>query len=805
MAVHNRCFFRLLTFVVWFLLVSTTAAFAQVTPIHDVQGPGSSSPIVGNVVTTRGIVTGVTANGFFIQEEDANVDADPATSEGIFVFTSSAPPAAAVFAARVEVTGTVTEFVPSADPLQPPSTQLTSPTVVQLATGQPLPAAIPLTTTFPDPAGPHDQLERVEHMRVSVASLTVTGPSGGTVNETDATGTSNGRFHGVITGVARPFREPGIQAPDPAPSGSIPPIPRWDANPERIGVASAAITGQPLLTVRSSDTVASLVGPLDYASRTYTISPDGTSTATITPGSLPTTVSAPAGNEITVASVNLRRFFDTIDAPSVADVVLTPAAYERRLAKTSVAIRDHLRNPDIIGVQEVETADVLSDLAARILADGGPAYQPFLVPGNDAAGLNVGFLYKTAAVSGGVARVSNTSGTQVGAAETWIDPATGALALLNDRPSLVLEATVNRTSTSGMPIVVIVSDLIGLEGIDSFVPAGSTTVGDRVRRKRLAQAESLANYVQGRLTANPGEHLLVTGSHNAFEVNDGHVDVMNVIAGTPPPDNETSVPGDGVDLVNPDLLNLVNTPPPVQRYSSRVRRYRPQPRSRAGQHRARRRYQRTAHRASAHRSRLPRDRARQQRDGAAVLRSRSGGDVSRRECAEPRRPERHERRNSESGDRRPESHLRHHRHEQWSGRGRFGDDVGHAARGHDVRLADRPRRLVLFDAGCGRRRRGLMLDRFVGRRQRSVHPRGDGLIERPYRDRCDEHCDRRLSHQRSGSGQQLGDGDSDDNGLGGGRRLDHEGRAGDGRCGWFGRLHIDSRQCRPRQRAGCDD
>ena len=43
---------------------------------------------------------------------------------------------------------------------------------------------------------------------------------------------------------------------------------------------------------------------------------------------------------------------------------------------------------------------------------------------------------------------------------------------------------------------------------------------------------------------------------------------MNVIAGTPPPDNETSVPGDGVDLVNPDLLNLVNTPPPLQRYSS---------------------------------------------------------------------------------------------------------------------------------------------------------------------------------------------------------------------------------------------
>ena len=40
----------------------------------------------------------------------------------------------------------------------------------------------------PSPAGPHDQLERLEHMRVSLASLTVTGPSSGTVDETAATG-----------------------------------------------------------------------------------------------------------------------------------------------------------------------------------------------------------------------------------------------------------------------------------------------------------------------------------------------------------------------------------------------------------------------------------------------------------------------------------------------------------------------------------------------------------------------------------------------------------------------------------------
>ena len=69
-------------------------------------------------------MTGVKTNGFFIQEPDASVDADPATSEGIFVFTRAAPPAAAAVGNLVQVTGTVAEFVPAADPLQPPMTEL---------------------------------------------------------------------------------------------------------------------------------------------------------------------------------------------------------------------------------------------------------------------------------------------------------------------------------------------------------------------------------------------------------------------------------------------------------------------------------------------------------------------------------------------------------------------------------------------------------------------------------------------------------------------------------------------------------
>lgn len=40
---------------------------ATVTPIHEVQGSAGESPLVGETVTVRGIVTVVLARAFFIQ------------------------------------------------------------------------------------------------------------------------------------------------------------------------------------------------------------------------------------------------------------------------------------------------------------------------------------------------------------------------------------------------------------------------------------------------------------------------------------------------------------------------------------------------------------------------------------------------------------------------------------------------------------------------------------------------------------------------------------------------------------------
>jgi uncharacterized protein len=543
------------------------------TPIHDIQGPGSSSPIVGSSVSTRGVVTGVRSNGFFIQEPDATVDADPATSEGILVFGSPVP-AAAVVGNLVQVTGTVAEFVPTQDVLQPPLTELTSATTIVISSGNPLPAAIPLTATFPDPAGPFDQLERLEGMRVSAASLTVGGPTLGSISEPNATATSQGVFFATITGVPRAFREAGIQAPDPPPAGSgtIPPIPRFDTNPEVIRVDSDNLVGTTAVDVSTGAVATNLVGPLDYTFRHYTINPE--TTVSFTGAFTPVAVADPTAGEFTVGAYNLQRFFDTINDPGIGEPVLTATAFDNRLNKASLGIRDFLKTPDIIGVVEVENLTTLQALAARISSDAiaasqpDPLYQAFLSEGNDVGGIDVGFLVKQQIVTGSTPRVTVLSVTQENLNEQLVNP-DSSTDLLNDRPPLVLDAVINHSGGGTYPVVVIVNHLRSLGGVNDETPGsnGWPTGGARVRAKRHQQAVSLANLIQARQTADPSENIVILGDFNAFEVNDGYGHSMGTIQGTPVPDNETAVAGDGADLVNPDITNLFDTPPALDRYS----------------------------------------------------------------------------------------------------------------------------------------------------------------------------------------------------------------------------------------------
>jgi uncharacterized protein len=509
--------------------------------IHDIQGSGARSPFEGQRVQTEGIVIARKSNGFFMQTAEA--DGDPNTSEGVFVFTSSAPPAAAAVGNDLLVVAGVQEFSPSADPNSPPSTELANATVTAIATGAALPAPVTITAADADPAGAVDELEKYEGMRVHVDSLTVVAPTLGFKNEAAATSTSSGVFYGVLTGTARPFREPGVQQPDPLPPDAPPTVVRFDANPERIGVDSDGAGGSPI-DVSTGAVIANLTGVLDFANRTYTIIPDPLSPPAVTPGMLAHPVRARAAHEFTVATANIERFFDTVDDAGISDVKLTPAALANRLNKLSLQIRTIMGTPDIIGLEEVENLGVLQAIAGKINADAADPsvdYHAYLEEGNDPGGIDVGFLVNAV-------RVKDVTVTQFGKDEVFTNPNDQTTDLTFDRPPLVLHAAVATGADAPVAVTVIANHLRSLLGIDDPVD------GPRVRAKRRAEAESLAQLVQTE-QSQPNANVFVVGDFNADQFSDGYVDVIGTVKGAPAPADQVVFAS--ADVVDPDLTDLV--------------------------------------------------------------------------------------------------------------------------------------------------------------------------------------------------------------------------------------------------------
>lgn len=533
-----------------FQLTINPAAPVGCAPTHtisQIQGSGIVSPITGATVTTHGVVTALVSSGFFLQGvEVADKDADPATSDGIFVFTNSAPTVSLKNIACV--TGTVSEFGRSGSPRT--VTELVSPVVTVEGTAASLPDAVLFTGATTNPAGTVDQYERYEGMRVSLAPLLVTGATSASVTESSNTSTSNGRFYGVLTG-AQTVREPGIPATD-ALALANPSIPRFDGNPEVLSIESATQTGATLLNPDSTATVTGITGVLHYDFAEWKVYPDPLPVPVVSGGKLVTPVPAPGSSQATVGSLNLERFYNTTNDPG-GDVVLTDAAFQGRLTKASKLIREVMLSPDIVAVSEVENLSTLQTLADKLNADSLPAtpgYTAYLAEGNDLGGIDVGFLVKGS-------RVAVNSVTQQGLNE----PLAGYTGqLLNDRPPLVLKATVQKAGTvSGLGLTVIAVHQLSMSNVDL-----DDSTGVRAREKRRQQTVFLANLIQSMQTANPNERIVVAGDFNAFPFSDGYVDVLGGIMGSPTTD---PVLVTVADLVNPNLTNPITARPLNEQYS----------------------------------------------------------------------------------------------------------------------------------------------------------------------------------------------------------------------------------------------
>jgi uncharacterized protein len=521
--------------------------------IHDVQGAGSTSPMVGVLVTVDGIVTARTANGYYLQA--VQDDADPATSEGILV--AGTPPASASAGNLLRIQGTVAEVTPPGGVTS--VTQLGAATVVALlSTGNPLPAPAMLADPSFDPAGGLEQLERFEGMRVQIGSFRVVAPTGGAHQEANGTGSSNGIFFAVPASIARPFREPGVDVIETLPSGSPCCIPRFDHNPERLRVSTVRQTGSIPLDVATGSMVTA-TGVLDQEFGAHTLLTEPAPAPVVTGTFTPAAVRAAASDECTVGFLDLQRLFDSVDDPELGEPVLTATGLDLRLGKLSRGIRELGRTPDILAVASVENLAVLQDLAGRVNADAvaagqpDPGYVAHLAEGNDITGVDVGFLVKGA-------RVSVVDVTQEGLGATFLDPGTGQPALTNDHPPLVLRAQVLAPPAPPFALTAIAVHHRTMSGI-----AGDGAAAQSVRARRRAQAEYLANLIQARQAFEPPERIVVIGDLNAFEFSDGYVDVLGTVRGAPAPANAVVLASP--DLVGPDFTDQTGMVPASERYS----------------------------------------------------------------------------------------------------------------------------------------------------------------------------------------------------------------------------------------------
>jgi endonuclease/exonuclease/phosphatase family metal-dependent hydrolase len=490
----------------------------QVLEIYEIQGSGVASPVAGQTVRSEdNVVTAVAPDGFYLQTPAERADGDAATSDGIFVFTDD-PPLVSV-GDRVTVEGQVVEFFDL--------TEFSRPTeVLVLAPGVFVPTPIVLDANTPSevPMVIPD-LEPYEGMIVAFEGGAVTGP-------TDRFGDTS-----VTADGERAYREPGILFP------GLTGLPVWDGNPEVFEIDPDGLGGANLL-LDAGQEILLAQGPLTFSFGDYQI--EIAELVLGAPPVLPEPVRTREVGEATIGSLNLFRLFDTVDDPGSEDngAVTDPVEYATRLNKFSLYIRNVLRSPDVLGVQEVENLNALQDLAAKIAADDPSVqYTAYLVEGNDVGGIDVGFLVRD--------NVTVNSLTQLGATETLsVDGS-----LLHDRPPLVLDAEIV-TTRAAFPVTVMVLHNRSLGGIED--PAD----GPRVRQKRLEQAQSVAEKVQA--IQDTGARLVVVGDFNAYQFTDGYVDVTGQIQGDfEPSDNLLS----GPDLVDPDLVNLVELLPADEQYS----------------------------------------------------------------------------------------------------------------------------------------------------------------------------------------------------------------------------------------------
>ena len=393
--------------------VADDADTTALTAIHSIQGNGNTSPLAGQTVTTQGVVTAdfegtgqlSQLGGYFIQAPDAEADSDPATSEGVFVYCNTACPGVSV-GDTVRLTGTVSEFAPTAANPSATVTEITGVTAFQKrGSSTPLPSAAAVSL-------PNTDWERYEGMRVRVQ---------GTVTENYKLG----RAGAVKVADARLPSYTVNNAPSTSGYAA------WLAEIARRTIviddgstgqnpASAFGRGnQPLSaanTLRTGDS-ADVTGVVHYGFD-YTGTPDTyrieSTLADATFTAVNPRPAAPAlGGNLSVASANVLNFFSTLvtsnsgctpDGTNSANSrgANNCAEYQRQLDKVVGNLAG--LNADVLGLMEVQNPATLPGNTLQLLVDalnarlGANTYTAVSNPNTGTDAITVAMLYKPARV-----------------------------------------------------------------------------------------------------------------------------------------------------------------------------------------------------------------------------------------------------------------------------------------------------------------------------------------------------------------------------------------------------------------------
>ena len=347
------------------------------TAIYEIQGSGTESPLLAQVVSVEGVVSGdfqgsEGLNGFFIQ--DPAGDSNEETSDGIFVF---APASLDISVGdRVRVKGTVSEYYELTE-ITSVSSLLFCETTLPL---EPVMVDLPVTeaddleiyegmlVTFPE------ALTVTEHYdlgRYGELSLSADGRLFNTTNDQGATALENS--------LRRLLLDDGSTVENPAL------VPYLAADN----------------TLRLGDTISGLTGNLTYAYGEYAVEP------TLSPEIIRVNERPAApddnGGVITIASFNVLNYFTTIhDGVNDARGADSLEEFERQKAKLVNAILT--MDADIVGLMEIENN---ADLAVEDLVSGLNAAsaegtyaavpQPVVGLGDDA--IKVALIYKPASAT----------------------------------------------------------------------------------------------------------------------------------------------------------------------------------------------------------------------------------------------------------------------------------------------------------------------------------------------------------------------------------------------------------------------